>query len=335
MDIHHDTTWWVAIFILGFGFIVVVPLIFLFFWVPNWARARWHTRGTLLGRFYCAVCRYDVRGITRPTCPECGAGLDGRGLLYAGRRPPVHKWVNALLVVVLGLTPLTALLWAIGVLIPSNYYYDSSGGIEIRLENPAQGPLDFSFHHGGRFDFAGDLVPDDAMTVDVYDWSNPNTTLPNSHAPILGPPPLKWQDPKAVHQLWDQVVDLYPSLSQRADYQALKAGFENYIADLGSLAKNNQVDIEVVSYRHVSSTAHHLPLINLWFAVPACILLSVAGLALLYIGLACGRAANAAYETELAVRTHTFLEQLARNSKASEAVGKLTPGISDTDDASH
>lgn len=321
MDIHHDTTWWVSFLILIFGLLGSLSFYLMVSWTHRGWSA-WRTRGCRPGRFYCAACRFDLRHLTRAHCPECGAMLEGRGLLCNDRRPPLPRWIDALLYSALGLTVLSALLWGVGTYLPSNYSYRTSGDLKFGLANPTQGPLGFSLYLKGTFNLSGDPVPDDEMKLYIYDWSNPNSTGPG-HAPILHPPPLRWRDPKAVDQFWETIVAMYPTVGQRPDHDALKAGYQNYVTALGDQTPPSD-DVPGMIFNPIRMRAWHDPLVNPWYAVPCGMLLVATAIFLFVSGLRQGSEARDAHEAGVAMRTQTFLKECEINRLKVDRVDPTT-----------
>lgn len=52
-------------------------------------RSAVRNRGLTPGEFHCPRCRYNLRGITKPACPECGCNLLISGVRTVNDQPPV------------------------------------------------------------------------------------------------------------------------------------------------------------------------------------------------------------------------------------------------------
>ncbi|MEM1354836.1 MAG: hypothetical protein AAGC44_11560 [Planctomycetota bacterium] len=82
---------------------------------------RWQNRGLERGRLYCAACRFDLRGASSLTCPECGASLDSKGIVVGHHRPPPGLGFKLLLTMAITTTPIIVAVLVMLALLPFNY----------------------------------------------------------------------------------------------------------------------------------------------------------------------------------------------------------------------
>lgn len=83
--------------------------------------AGWKNRGLEPGKLYCAGCRFDLRGASGLTCPECGSTLSNKGIMVGGDDPPAALGYQLLLVMALTTAPIIASVIVLLVALPMNY----------------------------------------------------------------------------------------------------------------------------------------------------------------------------------------------------------------------
>lgn len=83
--------------------------------------AGWKNRGLERGRLYCANCRFDLRGGSGLTCPECGNTLNASGITVGDDNPPPGAGYQILLVMALSTAPIIAAVIVVLSVLPFNY----------------------------------------------------------------------------------------------------------------------------------------------------------------------------------------------------------------------
>lgn len=96
----------------------------------RWVRLRfWSNLGLEREGIYCTTCRFDVRGATSDTCPECGAHLlvssnsagSRLGIMAKGITPPMGYLYRASVYVLVGSFLSFSAVMVVGKLLPINY----------------------------------------------------------------------------------------------------------------------------------------------------------------------------------------------------------------------
>ncbi|MEO0477433.1 MAG: hypothetical protein AAF085_15930, partial [Planctomycetota bacterium] len=124
-------------------FLDLDPLIIvaILYGLTNSVRYAWSSRGVEPDGMYCAKCRFDVRGATSESCPECGAyllhgpdQLDPRGgILVKDLDPPMSQGMRMLVYLLTGFAPSVAAVVFFGMLLPFNYLHELR--VELALPN--------------------------------------------------------------------------------------------------------------------------------------------------------------------------------------------------------
>ncbi|MEM6258708.1 MAG: hypothetical protein AAGI37_10395 [Planctomycetota bacterium] len=166
----------------------VVPLIIvaILYGLSSTVRYAWSSRGVEPDGMYCAKCRFDVRGATSESCPECGAYLLHRpdalsprgGIMVKDVDPPMSLGMRMLVYLLAGFAPAVAAVVSFGMLLPINYVHNT--WIELTLPNHPSLYIEIDLRFDAKRSWTGNKRPDefscwqaDAAIVDQFNNTDP------------------------------------------------------------------------------------------------------------------------------------------------------------------
>ncbi len=173
----------------------------------------WETRGIGTDGLYCAKCRFDVRGGTGWTCPECGSQLkrwvslnDPRGgIIVKGLKPPISQGMSILIYLTAGFVPAVVAVTILGLLLPINYRHSAS--VTLQFPAPASPPTSDYATHLNLYPRAERswLGPSKLQHLDC--WDVPADALNEINA-------SERADEASAEVVWEAVVSKYPGLAE-------------------------------------------------------------------------------------------------------------------------